>query len=106
MCTSLNNVLTLTPVVCPTINILTLTPVVCLTINILTSRLLCVPDELPEHSMQDIVQADRKHETAAKKKVNDMYPETRKLLQNFYGRYNEELAVLLNDTGFLWLPTS
>ena len=95
-----------TPVVCPTVNILTLSPVVCPTINILTSRLLCAPDELPEHSMQDIAQADRKHETAAKKKVSDMYPETRKLLQNFYGRYNEELAVLLNDTGFLWLPTS
>ena len=68
--------------------------------------MLCVPDELPDHTIQEIVEADRKHETLAKKKVKDMYPETRKLLQSFYGRYNEELAVLLSDTGFLWLPTS
>lgn len=68
--------------------------------------MLCVPDELPDHTIQEIVEADRKHETLAKKKVKDMYPETRKLLQSFYGRYNEELAVLLRDTGFLWLPTS
>ena len=67
---------------------------------------VCVPESLPEHNVKDIVEADRKHETKAKKKVNDMYPKTRQLLQSFYGRYNEQLAVLLSDTRFLWMPAS
>ena len=56
--------------------------------------------------MRNITAANRKHETKAKKKVKDMYPDTRALLEDFYSRYNEELAVLLNDTRFLWLPES
>ncbi|KAL8607105.1 hypothetical protein ACOMHN_008691 [Nucella lapillus] len=58
---------------------------------------------LPEQTMQEIVGADKKHETKAKKRVADMYPETRAILQKFYDRYNEELAVLLNDPRFLWM---
>lgn len=59
---------------------------------------------LPEHTLDQIVQANRKHETKAKKNVADMYPETRELLTKFYSRYNEELAVLLEDTKYLWMP--
>ncbi|XP_070176634.1 carbohydrate sulfotransferase 15-like [Littorina saxatilis] len=59
-------------------------------------------DPLPEETLQDILEADRKHETEMKKKVHDMFPDTRELLQSFYSRYNQELAVMLDDAGFLW----
>lgn len=37
-----------------------------------------------------------------KVRVNEMLNETRKRIKNFYQRYNEELAELLNDQRFLW----
>ncbi|XP_076460291.1 carbohydrate sulfotransferase 15-like isoform X2 [Babylonia areolata] len=62
-------------------------------------------ESLPDHMIQDIVGADRKHETKAKKKVADMYPDTRATLQNFYDRYNQDLAVMLDDPRFLWMDS-
>lgn len=36
------------------------------------------------------------------KNIGDMLPQTRKRLKNFYQKYNNDLAELLNDTKFLW----
>ncbi|XP_078698377.1 carbohydrate sulfotransferase 15-like [Branchiostoma floridae x Branchiostoma belcheri] len=34
--------------------------------------------------------------------IGQMLPKTRKILNEFYEPYNQRLAVLLNDTDFLW----
>lgn len=36
------------------------------------------------------------------RKLGGMHEETRQLLTDFYSTYNEELAVMLGDTKFLW----
>ncbi|XP_055892371.1 carbohydrate sulfotransferase 15-like [Biomphalaria glabrata] len=60
--------------------------------------------ELPSVSpdiMQDMVNEDRRHETA--NKTSTVLPETRALLRTYYSTCNEEMAELLDDQRFLWL---
>jgi hypothetical protein len=55
-----------------------------------------------DEEIEEIVEANRKHETKAKQRVADMYPDTRRLLTNFYTKYTHELADMLHDPTFRW----
>ncbi|KAH9520054.1 Carbohydrate sulfotransferase 15 [Bulinus truncatus] len=58
--------------------------------------------QLSESELEKISNKPIKHETALKKIAGPMLPETRAILEEFYARFNEDLASLLNDSRFLW----
>ncbi|XP_025089224.1 carbohydrate sulfotransferase 15-like [Pomacea canaliculata] len=58
---------------------------------------------LPPSDLDKISAQDRAFvRNSQDKAVGDMLPETRKLLTNFYRKYNEQLATMLSDKRFLW----
>ncbi|PVD30842.1 hypothetical protein C0Q70_10117 [Pomacea canaliculata] len=59
-------------------------------------------EPLTDQQIEKIASMTRKHETEIKKEVEDMYPETRAQLDQFYAGYKEELATMLDDRSFLW----
>ena len=52
--------------------------------------------------MHSIATSKRKYVTKKKKMVGQMKPETREILEELYGDFNQQLAALLNDKKFTW----
>ncbi|XP_055880135.1 carbohydrate sulfotransferase 15-like isoform X1 [Biomphalaria glabrata] len=57
---------------------------------------------LSEAEIDRIANESIKHETHNKKTAGPMFPETRAILEEFFARFNEDLAALLDDNKFLW----
>ncbi|XP_035826722.1 carbohydrate sulfotransferase 15-like [Aplysia californica] len=53
-------------------------------------------------TFEDVLKQGIKHETPSKKRAGKMLPETRALLDEFFARFNIDLAQLLQDRRFLW----
>lgn len=69
----------------------------------ITDILPVVSAALPPSDLDKISAQDRAFvRNSQDKAVGDMLPETRKLLTNFYRKYNEQLATMLGDQRFLW----
>ena len=60
-----------------------------------------VSGDIPD-VMRIIVSQERKFVTSNKVEAEGMKPTTRKILQELYGKFNEELAKLLNDDRYTW----
>ncbi|KAK7506614.1 hypothetical protein BaRGS_00002089 [Batillaria attramentaria] len=59
--------------------------------------------KLSEEEMKKITQMDRSFTRSEKeKKVGDMLPETRSLLEDFYWEYSMKLSKILGDVRFMW----
>ncbi|CAG2197783.1 CHST15 [Mytilus edulis] len=59
-------------------------------------------EKLPEIDLDRIVQKEKAYKTTLKKKQGPMHKQTKDLLNKFYKPYNEDLALLLNDSRFMW----
>ena len=60
---------------------------------------------LSPSKMKAIVSSERQFVTKRKLRADKMKTETRKMLQELYGDFNEQLARLLNDDRFKWAST-
>ena len=52
--------------------------------------------------LTEILHRHRKHETKHKRHLQDMFPETRQLLNEFFATFNQDLAQITGDTRFLF----
>ncbi|KAK6171288.1 hypothetical protein SNE40_019511 [Patella caerulea] len=60
-------------------------------------------DTLSDEGMEKIAKQSRKNDQSMKKKaIGPMWQETRQILDDLYGSYNEELAEFLADNKYLW----
>lgn len=59
-------------------------------------------DDLSETMLETISKKKRVHKTKRKKGIGRMFPETKRLLDDFYAPYVRRFHVLTNDTRFLW----
>jgi N-acetylgalactosamine 4-sulfate 6-O-sulfotransferase len=61
-------------------------------------------EEIPLNEIQDYLKTSTivTNRNRGYEKAGDMMPKTRKILTDFYRPYNEKLAVLLGDKGFLF----
>jgi N-acetylgalactosamine 4-sulfate 6-O-sulfotransferase len=57
-------------------------------------------DEVMRHMLA--IEPQNQGSSLMKEKTGVMLDETRKVLGEFYGPYNEQLARLLDDEGYLW----
>ncbi|KAH9520053.1 Carbohydrate sulfotransferase 15 [Bulinus truncatus] len=57
---------------------------------------------LSDSELEKIVQEEIKYQTPIKKTIGPMLPETRAILEEFFARFNEDLASLMGDSRFLW----
>ena len=78
---------------------------ICAIICCLTTNIFPVSEELPLDRLNLIAARQRSYVTSNKINAEGMKPETRKLLQELYGKFNEELARLLNDGRYTWQYT-
>lgn len=57
---------------------------------------------LSDEEMEKMTASEKRHVTKRKKKMGDMLPETRMILERLYFRFNAELSDMLQDKSYLW----
>jgi len=61
-------------------------------------------DPIPTKDLYRIANMPHYYNTRAKETAGDIYPETRKILQDIFAPFNEELASILGDDKYNFNP--